>query len=142
MATNTAGTSARRDPRNVTNTLRLTINYNDVGVSTGIAFANYLPQGAFITGAFVEVVTAFNAGTTNVITVGTVAGSVADVVASGVVTGGTPGVYWPASGNTTMGRKVAAAGDVQILAKYAQTGTAATTGQAVIVIEFEGGWTN
>ena len=43
------------------------------GISTGIAFANSLPAGAFITGVFVEIVTAFNATLTNVLTVGTVA---------------------------------------------------------------------
>jgi hypothetical protein len=35
-----------------------------------------------------------------------------------------------------------AAGETPVYAKYTQTGTAATTGQAVVVIEYEGGWTS
>jgi hypothetical protein len=144
MATNTAGTAARRDPRNVQNTLKLTVNFNDVGVSSGISFSNYLPQGAFITGVWVEVVTAFNAGTTNTLTVGTNATNYNNIVASGDGTGngssslGTQ-VFTATRGQ---GRSLTASADVQVFAKYAQTGTAATTGQAIIVIEFEGGWTN
>ena len=38
-------------------------------------------------------------------------------------------------------RALTAAGDVTPYVLYAQTGGAATTGQAIIVIEFEGGWT-
>lgn len=137
MGTNTLGTSARQDPRQVTNTLKVTINYNDPGLSTGVPLANYLPQGAFIITALTEIVTAFNAGTTNPISVGSNSASYNNIVASADVTSGTPGVYASTGGR---GRSVAAAADQQLFVKYTPTGTAATTGQAVILIEYEGGW--
>jgi len=71
MATGVLGTNARQDPRQVVNTLKKTVNYNDPGIATGVAFDNYLPQNAFIENVLTEVVVAFNAGTTNVLTAGT-----------------------------------------------------------------------
>ncbi len=73
MATNTAAASppTRQDPRQVVNTLKQIINYSDLGASAGIAWANSLPAGAVILDVIVEVITAFNAATTNPITVGT-----------------------------------------------------------------------
>lgn len=144
MATNTAGTAARQDPRQVTNTLKMTVNFNDVGVSSGIQFSHYLPQGAFITQVVVEVVTAFNAGTTNTLTVGTNSTnfnnimSAADGTGNGGASIGTQ-VIVPTRG---FGRSIANSADIRPFVKYAQTGTAATTGQAIIVIEYEGGWSN
>lgn len=144
MATNTAGTSARQDPRNVTNTLKLTVNFGDTGISTGIAMANFLPQGAFITNVMVEIVTAFNAATTNTLTVGTNSTaynnlmSSADGAGNGSASLGTQ-VIVPTRG---FGRSITAAADIQPFVKYAQTGTAATTGQAIVVIEYEGGFSN
>ena len=38
------------------------------------------------------------------------------------------------------GRSIAATAGKTPFAKYTQTGTAATTGQAVILMVFEGGW--
>lgn len=144
MATNTAGTSARRDPRNLTNTLKLTVNFNDTGVSSGIAFANQLPAGAFITGVWVEVVTAFNAATTNTLTVGTNSTSFNNIVASADLVGNGSSSLGAQVTQVTrgLGRSLTAAADIAVSAKYVQTGTAATTGQAIIVIEFEGGWSN
>lgn len=145
MATNSdlRGLSARQDPRNVTNTLRKTVNFGDVGISTGVAIGpDALPQGAFITGVWVEVVTAFNAVTTNTLTVGTVAAAYNNIVASGDLPGnGTAslGTQVTAVGRG-QGRSLASAGDTQVFIRYVQTGTAATTGQAVVVIEYEGGW--
>lgn len=142
MATNTLGTYARQDPRQVTNTLKLTVNFGDTNVSSGIAMANFLPQGAFITNVLVEVVTAFNAGTTNTLTVGTNSAnynnimSAADGVGNGSASIGTQ-VVIPTRG---FGRSITAAADIQPFVKYTQTGTAATTGQAIVVIEYEGGF--
>jgi hypothetical protein len=109
-----------------------TVNFSDTGVATGIQIGT-LPQGAYITsGSSVEVVTAFNAGTTNVFTVGTVLATANNIFAAADVTEATPGVYAIVLAN--QGRAAAAAGDVPIYVKYTQTGTAATTGQAVVVI--------
>jgi hypothetical protein len=139
MATNTAPVSppTRQDPRQVTNTLKKTVNFGDVGLSTGVAFANSLPMGAFITGVWVEIVTAFNAGTTNPLTVGTVSTAYNNIANTTDVNAGATGVYIAGRG---LGRALTAAAEITPFVKYAPTGTAATTGQAVIVIEFEGGF--
>ncbi len=140
MATNVdlRGLSARQDPRNVSNTIRKTVNFNDVGIGTGVAIGpDALPQGAFILGVWVEIVTVFNAVTTNVLTVGTNAASYNNIVNAGDVNETATGVTQVTRG---LGRSLAAAGDTQVFVMYTQSGTAATTGQAVIVIEFEGGW--
>ena len=138
MTTGTLGTNARQDPRQVVNTLKKTVNFGDVGIAAGVAFDNPLPQGAFILGVLVEIVTAFNAGTTNVLTVGTVnAPPYNNIVNAADVNEGATGIY---DVTRALGRSLTAAGDVTVFAQYTQTGTAATTGQAIIVIEYEGGW--
>jgi hypothetical protein len=137
MTTGVLGVAARQDPRQVLNTLKKTINFNDVGVAAGVPFDNYLPQNAFIENVLTEVVVAFNAGTTNVLTAGTVGPTYNNIVSAADVTEGTPGVY-PSTGGR--GRSLTAAAAVLPFAQYTQTGTAATTGQAIIVIFYEGGW--
>lgn len=138
MTTGTLGTNARQDPRQVVNTLKKTVNFNDPGIATGVAFDNYLPQNAFIENVLVEVVAAFNAGTTNVLTVGTNSATYNNIVAAGDVNEAATGVYQvPRS----FGRSLTASADVLPYAMYTQTGAAATTGQAIIVIFYEGGWT-
>lgn len=138
--TNVAFPSARRDPgRQVDNTLRFTISWNDVGQGAQEVLANSLPAGAFITGVNVSVLVAFNAGTTNVLTVGQNSATFNDIVASG-------DVNLAVVANTAVARGVGLAAllnslvDKPVNAKYAQTGTPATQGQAVICITFEGGW--
>lgn len=137
MPTGTLGVAARQDPRQVANTLKKTVNYNDVGIGTGLAFDNYLPQAAFIMRVLVEIVTAFNAGTTNVLTAGTVAAAYNNLVSAADVNEAVTGVYDVTRG---LGRGLTAAANVLPYAMYTQTGGAATAGQAIILIEFEGGW--
>jgi hypothetical protein len=138
MPTGTLGVAARQDPRQVVNTLKKTVNFNDAGIAAGLPFDNYLPQNAFIENVLVEIVTAFNAATTNVLTVGTVGATYNNIVAAADVNEAVAGVYQATRG---FGRSLTAAGDVLPFAQYTQTGTAATTGQAIIVIFYEGGWT-
>lgn len=137
MTTGVLGVAARQDPRQVSNTLKKTTNYNDAGIATGIAFENYIPQGAYILMVETEIVTAFNAGTTNVYTVGTVGAAFNNFVAAGDVNPALTGVY---PSTRAKGRALTAAANVLPVAKYTQTGTAATAGQALTIIEFEGGW--
>lgn len=94
MATGTAAIipPARQDPRQVGNTLKKTVNYNDAGISAGLAFDNSLPLGAFIYACWVEIVTAFNAATTNVLTVGTNSTTFNDIVSAADVNEGVAGV--------------------------------------------------
>jgi hypothetical protein len=138
MATNVdlRGLSARADPRNVVNTLRRTVNYSDAGISSGITIGpDALPQGAFITGVWVEIVTVFNGGT-DVLTVGTNSTSYNNIVAAGDVDETATGVTQVTRG---LGRSIAASADLPVYIKYTTAGTA-TTGQAVVVIQYEGGW--
>lgn len=141
MATNTTPSypQSRRDPRQVSNTLKLVLNYNDANVATGENFSQALPSGAFITDVAVEIVTAFNAGSTNAITVGTNSASYNNMVSSGDVNPAATGVTKVSRG---WGRSLASAGDTVVNATYTQTGTSATTGQAVIVVTYEGGWSS
>lgn len=84
-----------------------------------------LNVGDVVVQCWVQVTTAFNAGTTNVITLGD--GTTADkYLAAADVTEGTPGVY-PTGGK---GPFVAETAAKTLTATYAQTGTAATTGAA------------
>ena len=142
MATNTKGTPARQDPRQVSNTIKRVLNFNDADASKAplgiLPNGSPLPAGAFITSVVVQTVTAFNAATTNQLSVGTSTitnnvVSAADVALnSATVTSVTRGY-----GNSVVGNA-----DTQLYAIYTQSGTAATAGQAVIVITYEGGWSN
>ena len=113
---------------------RLTVNFNDQNIGAAQQFGA-LPAGSYIYAIDAYVVTAFNAGTTNVITVGTTKASSNEIVASGI-TAGTPGVYHLTSA-AGLGMAVTnLTTTIPLFVKYAQTGTAATTGQVVIVIMF------
>lgn len=139
MATNTAAVvpPARQDPRQVVNSLKKTVNFNDAGISSGVAFDNGFPLGAFILGVWVAIVTAFNAGSTNVLTVGTNSTTYNNLVASGDVDETAVATTQILRGS---GPSIPASADIVPYVKYTQTGDAATTGQAVIVITYEGGW--
>lgn len=141
MPTNTAATvpAPRQDPRQVANTLKKLVNFNDAGIASGVAFDNSLPLGAFILNCWVDIVVVFNAATTNVLTAGTNASTYNDIVNAGDINEAATGVT---EVKRALGRSLAATGDKIVYAKYTQTGTAATTGQAWIVIEFEGGWSS
>lgn len=92
-----------------------------------------IPALAFITQVLVEIVTVFNAATTNVLTIGTTTGNANEIVASGDVTATALAVTPVTRGR---GTSLTAAGDINIYVKFAQTGTAATTGKARVVIEY------
>lgn len=139
MATNTAQIipAVRRQPQQVVNTLKKTVNWNDPGIASGVAFDNGIPLGAFILQVMVQIVVAFNGGSTNVLLVGANATTYNDIVAAGDVDETTLGVT-PVTRALGGALFVSAAKD--IFAIYTQTGTPATAGQAVIVVTYEGGW--
>lgn len=134
MATGTPGTTARQLPYQVVHTLRIKVNYNDAGVAAGVG-KQWLPKGAIITSTSVHVATAFNAGTTNVLTVGTnasaynniVAGNDVDETAAGVITNAIKPT------GTALGPLAA---DARVFVTFTQTGTAATTGSAIVLIHY------
>ena len=103
---------------------RKRVNYNDVGIANGVLFGT-LPAGAQITGLNVRVNTAFNAGTTNALNAGTT-GTGTQVFTDAA----TAGARSPAVPNLSF------AVDTDIFLSYAQTGAAATAGQADVVMAY------
>ncbi len=130
MATNTAGTAARDLQMQAVHYLRKTVSFNDTGIAEGLPFANPLPAGAEILRTTVKVKTAFNAGTTNVLTVGTT-GTGVDIVAAADVNEASV-----ASTSVATGAALTFASDTPIYVAYAQTGTAASAGRATIIVEY------
>jgi phage tail tape-measure protein len=138
MTTNTTPSfpASRRDPRQVPNTLKRTLNYNDPDIALA-SFANALPQGAVILQTIVEIITPFNAGSTNPVTVGTNSTTYNNIATTGDINAAAAGVDLPTRG---LGQSIAAAADTPVYATYVPTGTAPTAGKAQITIVFEGGW--
>lgn len=124
---------ARQLTEQAVNYYRLTINWNDQNIASGQAFGA-LPAGAYVLSIDAYVTTAFNAGTTNVVTLGTSKSSANEVVASGI-TAGTAGVYHLTSA-AGLGLAVTNGVSPTLYAKYAQTGNAATAGSVTIVIAY------
>jgi hypothetical protein len=103
---------------------RKRVNFNDVGIAAGVFFGT-LPAGAMLVQLNVRVNTAFNAGTTNALNVGTTAGGTQIFTDAA-----TAGARTPAVPNLSF------AVDTDLFVQYAQTGGAATAGQADIFIEY------
>jgi len=91
-----------------------------------------VPAGAVILRCWVEVLTAFNASVSNLLTVGygAIAAATADDFAD-TVTEGTPGVY-----PSTIPPTAALAADTDVYAYYTPGAADATTGKARAFIEF------
>lgn len=103
--------------------------FNTAGIAAGVKMMTIVasPTKPVLLEVFAEVITAFNAVSTNVVTVGTDA-TANQLLAAADITEGTPGFY-PASNATVKKRLIA---DTDIYLKYTQTGTAATTGEALV----------
>lgn len=104
--------------------LRKRVNFNDSNIAGGVVMGT-LPAGAMIVSQDVRCNTAFNAATTNALNVGTAAGGTQLFTDAA-----TAGARQPTKANLSF------ATDTDIFVQYAQTGTAATTGQADIVIGY------
>lgn len=110
-------------------------------ITTTVAFSNTsavsigtLPANAQIIDINIDVTTAFDAGTTNTVTVGKTGSAAAFVTATDVGTAGresvaTTGVY---SAWATVGTS-----DIDATVTFAQTGTAATAGAARVTIVYK-----
>lgn len=103
---------------------RKRVNYNDNGIAAGVYFGT-LPAGAMLVNLAVRVNTAFNAGTTNALNVGTTAGGTQIFTDAA-----TAGARFPTVPNISF------AVDTDLFVQYAQTGGAATAGQADFVINY------
>lgn len=131
MATNTAGTAARQLPFQATHYLRRRVTFADV---SGTQYKmGTLPMGAVVLGTSVSVKTVFNAASTNVLIVGTAGDDDALVAAGGV---DETAVALTRVAPATLAGQVAPSADTDIYTKYTQTGTAATTGDAVVIVEY------
>lgn len=104
--------------------IRKRVNWNDSAIGTGVVFGT-LPAGAMIVSQNVRVNTAFNAGTTNALNVGTAAGGTQLFTDAA-----TAGARQPTIANLSF------ASDTDLYVQFAQTGTAASAGQADIVIGY------
>jgi len=101
--------------------------------ATAVTIAT-IPAGAQIVDINIDVTTAFNAGTTNTVTVGTSASAAAYVTSTSVGSAGrasvaSTGVYsaWANTGTS----------DVSATITYSQTGTAASAGAARVTIVYK-----
>jgi hypothetical protein len=124
--------SARDISYGVVQAITRTVAYNTLGIGTADTVkVGTLPNGAQCLEMIVRVTTAFNAATTNVLTVGTASGSDADFAGAVDVNEGLAGTVVDM---TCAG--LAFSADTPIYVKYTQTGTAATAGAAVITITY------
>jgi hypothetical protein len=120
----------RMDVHQIVNTLMAVVNYNDANVANGNVFGT-LPKYATIVGIQVNIDTAFNAGTTNGLTLGTAAGG--NQIATTTDTGsGTTGAKVITTGLAT----AETTADTPLYVTYTQTGTAASAGMARIAIQY------
>ena len=131
MTTGVRGRAARNLGLQAVHYFRKTVNYNDTGISSGVS-VGFLPAGAQIVGTVVNVETAFNAATTNVLTVGTNSSSYDNIAAGADVTEGSAA----GSGLITAGTGLEFTQDTELFVKYTQTGTAASAGKAHVIVMF------
>lgn len=133
MPTGVTGSKALRHHLPVPKVLSKTVNFNDTGIATGISFGT-IPKGAQILIAGTKVHTVFNAGTTNVLVVGygSNLNEIFDASTSGSsVTEDTTGWYESAAALALNFTE-----DKELMIKFTQTGTAATTGKATVTVVY------
>lgn len=131
MATNSAGSVARQLPIQAVHYLRKTVTFADNGSEVTVG---WIPAGALIIQPIsgVRVSTAFNAGTSNVIDIGADTGNDdPDEFATDLALGSVAFVAL----DEASGVYVATA-DTEITASVALSGTAATAGEAEVIICF------
>jgi hypothetical protein len=144
------------DTQNVCYT-RVTLNFSDANIKNGIWFAS-IPASAYILAIDADTTTAWNATTTNVLTLGVTQASANELmadcgtataclsnstttIATGVVHLTTAaGLGVAVTANTSLQKAYSSSGTsvvpayLALYAKYTQTGTAATTGSTTFVI--------
>lgn len=131
MATGTVATVARKYTTSQAHYLRKTVNWNDTGIAAGVVLG-VLPEGAQITYIHINVTTAFNAATTNVLAAGTTATG-AQIFGTADAVAGTAGSKIPNGAGMALAPLAA---DTTVYISYTQTGTAATAGVATVTIEY------
>lgn len=104
------------------------INYNITTPFT--VLLGKIPDGAQIVEVIADIETVFNAGTTNVLVVGTATDDDAYADAAAINEAS-------ATLQRVGGKRAVIDGETNVYAKYTQTGTAATTGKAHITVVYE-----
>lgn len=127
------GSTARRHSAQLVHYMRIGVTFNDIGIANGVG-KQVLPAGAVIIGTDVVVTQAFNAASTNVLTVGTNGTTANNIVASGDVD--ESAVALTQNIKPTSAALGPLAADAQVYVKYTQTGTAASAGAAEIIIKY------
>jgi len=108
--------------------------FSDTQLTSGNKQVGTIPAGAVLIGTDVAVQEVFNAVTTNVLTVGTNNPTTDNIVAAADVTEGSLGLAKDISPTGTALAPFTV--DTPVYAKYTQTGTAATTGRAAVIIKY------
>lgn len=133
MATNTAGTAARDYNMQMVHYLRRNITFADNGA---VKTVGVIPAGAqivnIVSGVFVT--TVFNAGTTNTLDIGTSA--TASLYATDLALGTKAFVPLDEAATQTGVNSWYVAADTTITCSVKLSGTAATTGAGVVIIEY------
>lgn len=111
--------------------IRKRVNWNDNGIAAGVV-AGTFPAGAMVIGAHARVNVAFNAATTNVVTMGTTPTG-GEILTSATIVAGTLGYK---SANTGTAFSAVFATDTDVYVSFTQSGTAATTGQADLIVVY------
>lgn len=130
----TANFSARQNTTQQTNYYRFTINYNDPRISTGVKFGR-LPASAFVSAVKCHLGAAFNATSTNVVTVGYDTSSINQIIAAGDLNEASA-QFQNLTSAAGLGIATTSAGEIDLYARYTQTGTAASAGSATCVLEY------
>ena len=121
--------SATEGPHSwVPHVLRKDIAYNTTGIASGVSMGA-VPAGAVITAVTVLVTTVFNAATTNVLTVGKT-GTLNAYLAAGDADETALGL------TRYTGKAAHVTEDTEIFVSFTETGTAATTGAAKVMVEY------
>lgn len=120
------------------NYYRITVNFNDPRVGTAQKFGRLL-QNTFITSIGCHVITAFNAATTNVVTIGTSlanSNEIVDASTANMSINEASANYQAMTAANALGVTATSGADVDLYVKYTQTGAAATAGKVTCVINF------
>lgn len=125
--------TARQLETQQTHYLRRDLAYNTTGLASGILIGT-VPAGAKIVSVQIFIDTAFNAATTNVLQGGTT-GTGTNLFTTTDAAAGTAGPKVGARA-ANQGAGLIFAADTDLFVSYTQTGTAATTGAATVLVEF------
>lgn len=119
----------------VEGTLTFNVTYADTGIASGVKKCTLQASATkpMLVRVMVEIITAFNAATTNVLTVGTDT-TATQFLGSGEISEGTAGGFYPINSGSVQAAIKRIVADTDIYVKYTQSGTAATTGAANVYV--------